>query len=116
MSLIINVVKGSIQETLLLKEVAKLHLTVDQLNEATVKPGDRPAQKAKKFKRGQRVILPANEEEGWEREEGTITDVNSKDMYIVQLDDKYIWWKSPNDPEDRDDGIREVHADNIEAE
>jgi hypothetical protein len=56
-----------------------------------------------KFKEGDKVWLPANKEEGWLDEVGTVIDVQKKKnevIYGIQLDKKYITDKS-------DDGIRE---------
>ena len=55
---------------------------------------------------GKRVILKANKEEGWPEERGTITTVQGrKGMLIVKIDDKYI--------KGNDDGIREIHQDDV---
>lgn len=68
-----------------------------------------------KFKPGQRVILkgyPRGSEDfpdGMPEERGVIEDFEGRGMYIVLVDDRY------RDGED-DDGLREVHADQIEAE
>lgn len=56
------------------------------------------------FEVGEAVILPANEEEGWAEQEGVVSEVEKKDMYIVEV--------TPED--DEDDGIREVHASGIQ--
>lgn len=61
----------------------------------------------KKFSEGERVVLLANEEEGWKTETGTVIEVQEKDMYVVEIDCSFR--------EDRlDDGIREVHVENMD--
>jgi hypothetical protein len=70
-------------------------------------PVKRP-EKLSKFKEGQKVILLANEEEGWPEETGTVSAVEPKDMYVVDLDQKYI-------VDEDDDGVREVHASGMKA-
>lgn len=60
---------------------------------------------------GKRVVLPANEAEGWEREEGTILRVYCMSgvevMLIVEVDDEHT-------DGNLDDGIREVSEDDAE--
>lgn len=63
---------------------------------------------AKKFKENDRVILPANEDEP--EQKGYVMEVEGRDMYIVSIDDEYI------DQEAGDDGIREVHADDMKLD
>jgi len=59
------------------------------------------------FKEGDRVILPGDEDEGWEEEHGIIIEKERPlDMYIVQLDDEYVY-------DEDDDGIREVEGVNM---
>lgn len=60
-----------------------------------------------KYKEGDKVILPAFEEEGnsQPREIGKVLEVERGKMYVVEVDTE--------DPDD--DGIREVHEDNIEG-
>ena len=59
------------------------------------------------FKKHDKVILPANEEEGWVEEIGIITAVQDQEkypgMYLVQV------IETPKEMDDNDDGIREVH-------
>jgi hypothetical protein len=58
----------------------------------------------KTFKEGDKVWLPANKEEGWVDEIGTVIDVQKKKkeiIYGIQLDAKYYNSKI-------DDGIRET--------
>ena len=65
-----------------------------------------------KFKENDRVILPANKEEGWVEERGIVIDIPSREyphMYGVQIDDIYK-------VDEFDDGIREVHGDDIRRE
>lgn len=59
------------------------------------------------FKRSQRVVLKANPEEGWEREEGVIDGPSGNKMWIVTIDPKYRTGRD-------DDGIREVSEDQFE--
>jgi hypothetical protein len=63
-----------------------------------------------KFKKGQRVELAANAEEGWEQEFGTVTTVEDQKkypgIYIVKVDEKYK--AHPGD-----DRIREVHESGL---
>lgn len=51
------------------------------------------------MKKGDKVLLPANEKEGWPEEKGTVVEV-SDNVITVQVDKKYI-------VEDDDDGLRE---------
>jgi hypothetical protein len=65
------------------------------------------------YKEGQRVILKAYPKgdkdfpDGLPEERGTIEGVEGKGMFVVRVDDKYL--------EDGDDGLREVHADQIQG-
>lgn len=67
------------------------------------------------YKEGQRVILksyPKGSEEfpeGLPEERGTIEGVEGGGMYVVRVDDQYI------DQSEGDDGLREVHADQIQG-
>lgn len=56
---------------------------------------------------GKRIVLLANEAEGWPREEGTLLGVENKGMLIVEVDDEFL-------DDDFDDGIREIHEDGVE--
>ena len=64
-----------------------------------------------KFKAKDKVILKANTEENWPEELGVIIEVQDQNkypgMYIVQV------IETPLEMEDNDDGIREIHEDNI---
>jgi len=64
-----------------------------------------------KFKTKDRVLLKANVEENWSRAYGIIIEVENQNkypgMYIVQITEIDI------PMEDSDDGIREIHEDNI---
>ena len=51
------------------------------------------------MKKGDKVLLPANEKEGWPEEKGTVVEVSDK-VVTVQVDKEYI-------KEDDDDGLRE---------
>lgn len=43
-----------------------------------------------KFKKGQRVKLKANEQEGWPEEQGMIVGLDGEDdLYVVRVDTKY---------------------------
>jgi hypothetical protein len=59
--------------------------------------------RVEKYKVGDRVVLPANEEEGWVEQTGTVSAVEGKNMYLVDV--------TPEDVDD--DGIREVHASGL---
>lgn len=59
-----------------------------------------------KFKKGDRVELPANEEEGWEKEIGIVDGSSGKDVYIVTIDREYR-------PDYDRDGLREVYVDDM---
>ena len=61
------------------------------------------------FGEGQRVILLANEEEGWPEERGIVVEYEGDDTYIVAVDDKYR--DGPGD-----DGIREIMVEFLAAE
>jgi hypothetical protein len=57
------------------------------------------------YRVGDRVILCADPEEGWERQEARILATQPKRMYTVEVE-----------PEDeRDDGLREITEDQIEG-
>lgn len=69
---------------------------------------------------GDRVILPANEEEGWTEERGTVIALNDQysasdprsinnHMIVVEIDEKYR-------EEDDFDGLRECGDDQVERE
>lgn len=64
-----------------------------------------------RFKIDDEVILKANAEENWPKEYGIVTTVQDQNkypgMYIVQITE------TPLEMEDSDDGIREIHEDNI---
>lgn len=64
-----------------------------------------------KFKAKDKVILKANAEENWPEELGVIIKVEDQNkypgMYIVQI------IETPLEMKDNDDGIREIHEDNI---
>ena len=66
-----------------------------------------------KFKKHNKVILKANIEEGWPEEKGVVIEVQNQNeypgMYIVQI------IETPFKMEESDDGIREVHEDNLIA-
>ena len=89
---------------------------IEQLIEKLFDPISDKEHKARKkggadigdFLEGQRVILPANKEEDWPEEQGVIVEYEGDEMYIVEVDRKYLM-------DDEDDGIREVHADAIVA-
>lgn len=87
------------------KDFDEEDIYVDQLNDVD----NILKHKTKKFKIGDRVILPANEEEGWLEERGEVIEVENKDMYIVQIDNVYL-------RDSEDDGIREVHISDIKPE
>lgn len=59
------------------------------------------------LREGQRVILKANEKEGWPREEGVVEGIGRK-WVTVRVDEKYR-------DEDDFDGLREVTRDQLEA-
>lgn len=56
-----------------------------------------------KYKPSQKIILKENPEEGWSEQEATIVEYEGNGMYIVDVTPEYKG----------DDGIREVHEDNI---
>ncbi len=64
-----------------------------------------------KFKENDKVILKANAEESWPEELGVVTVVQDQNkypgMYIVQITE------TPLVMDEDDDGIREVHEDNM---
>lgn len=60
-----------------------------------------------KFREGQRVILPANVEEGWPEERGTVLG-GDDGVYVVRVD----VYGSAEDP----DGLREVSEEDMRAE
>lgn len=74
---------------------------------ATRKSNKKPALPT--FEEGETVILPANVEEGWPEQKGTVTEVQDQKkwpgMYIVEVE--------PDQDDPEDDGIREVHASNM---
>jgi hypothetical protein len=55
------------------------------------------------FKRGQKVVLKADAEEGWNEESGIIIEVEKGGMLIVKVEAQ----------DEDDDGIREVSKDQI---
>lgn len=61
-----------------------------------------------RYHEGQRVILKANEEEGWPEERGVIDGPSGRKMWVVTVDKKF---REPGD-----DGLREIHEDGLEAE
>lgn len=67
------------------------------------------------FKVGDRVILPANAEEGWPEERGEVIEVQDQaqwpGMLVVGVDEEYLG----NDGDD-DDGIREVHENDVQPD
>ena len=66
------------------------------------------------FKKGQRVILKADKEEGWSEERGVIDGKSGRTTWIVRVDLAYIM---PSLPDDMfDDGLREVTADQMELD
>ena len=63
-----------------------------------------------RFKKGQRVVLPANAEEGWKEERGEFVGYEKGNgMCIVSVDQKYRALRA-------DDGLREVETKYIQAE
>lgn len=60
-----------------------------------------------RFKPEDRVILKADEEEGWPEEKGTVLCTPGKDdVYVISVDDEYLI-------DGDDDGIREVSEDQL---
>lgn len=58
--------------------------------------------------RGQRVILAANDEEGFEEERGVLLDIHyPSNTVVVEVDDQYRDGRF-------DDGIRECTADQVQ--
>lgn len=58
------------------------------------------------FKKGQRVLLLANAEEGWPEEVGTVLGADGNDSYLIELDLEFIDYLD-------DDGIRSVTTDQM---
>ncbi len=56
------------------------------------------------FKVGDRVFMPADRDEGWDAETGTIVDVQPKGIVTIMLDPEF--WA-----DQYDDGIRETGAE-----
>ena len=65
---------------------------------------------AMKFKEGDRVILPANAEEGWVKERGVVLGVDMRSETIIVELDKDCWH------DDDVDGLREMGFDGAELE
>ena len=59
------------------------------------------------FEPGDRIRLRADEDEGWEAEEGTVMGMSGDTTWIVLVDPEYL-----TGPED--DGLREVTDDQME--
>ncbi len=65
--------------------------------------------KQSKYKKGDRVVLPEDPEAQLGQEVGTVVEVENQKqfpgMYLVQLEDEFLF--------DIDDGLREIHIDDI---
>jgi len=70
----------------------------------------------RKVRRGNRIVLKANEEEDWPREEGVLEDIIDMPWgtsVLVRVDERYR--QVADGDSIIDDGLREVTADQVEG-
>jgi hypothetical protein len=65
------------------------------------------AMKFSKIDEGKRVVLKANDDEGWPEQRGVLIEVCKHGMLMIQVDAQYATEKG-------DDGLRETHEDGVE--